>query len=323
MQQFQADFNSEQMQQLMGDFRKVIYKTMQVSQNQEQMSREIKRTPRQSEKLMDVAVRQQQIQQNLATVIADLIALSEKTFGLSPKVGKGLGQAAGAMKDAIRQMEERNTSAAAQSANRATAAINRSALNLMNAMNDLQQSGSASGFEKYMEQLQKMAGQQQGINDETQMLGMGKGGQQQALQRLAARQQQLRKSLEELQKEMEQSSDQTGDLGGIAKDMDEVIKDLQQNRVLRKTLDRQQRILSRLLDAQKSMRTQDYKKERKSVTGEDISRKSPGELPADLGERRTIIRENLEKALKEGYAREVENLIRQYFELISTDKNGE
>ncbi|RKY62345.1 MAG: hypothetical protein DRP96_00445 [Candidatus Neomarinimicrobiota bacterium] len=323
MQQFQADFNSEQMQQLMGDFRKVIYKTMQVSQSQEQMSREIKRTPRQSEKLMDVAVRQQQIQQNLATVIADLIALSEKTFGLSPKVGKGLGQAAGAMKDAIRQMEERNTSAAAQSANRATAAINRSALNLMNAMNDLQQSGSASGFEKYMEQLQKMAGQQQGINDETQMLGMGQGGQQQALQRLAARQQQLRKSLEELQKEMEQSSDQTGDLGGIAKDMDEVIKDLQQNRVLRKTLDRQQRILSRLLDAQKSMRTQDYKKERKSVTGEDISRESPGELPADLGERRTIIRENLEKALKEGYTREVENLIRQYFELISTDKNGE
>ena len=270
---------------------------------------------------MDVAVKQQQIRQNLASVISDLIELSNKTFGLSPNVSKGFGQAAAAMNGAIRQMEERNTSAASKSANQATAAINLSALNLINAMNELQQGGSASGFEKYMEQLQKMAGQQQGINDETQMLGMGQNGQQQAMQRLAARQQQLRKSLEDLQNELAESSDQSGDLGGIAKDMDDVIKDFQQNRVLRKTLERQQRILSRLLDAQKSLRTQDYKKERKSVAGEDFHRESPGELPADLGERRTVLRENLKQALKEGYSREYEELIRQYFELISTEEN--
>ncbi|MDO9548041.1 MAG: hypothetical protein Q7J65_03640, partial [Candidatus Marinimicrobia bacterium] len=263
----------------------------------------------------------QQIRQNLASVIGELIELSNKTFGLSPKAGKGFGQAAAAMSNAIQQMEERNTSAASNSASQATAAINLTALNLINSMNELQQSGAASGFEKYMEQLQQMAGQQQGINDETQMLGMGQNGQQQALQRLAARQQQLRKSLEDLQNELAGSSGQSGDLGGIAKDMDDVIKDLQQNRVLRKTLERQQRILSRLLDAQKSLRTQDFKKERKSVTGADVYRESPGELPADLGERRTVLRENLEQALKEGYSREYEELIRQYFELISTEAN--
>ncbi|MBU1063899.1 hypothetical protein KJ762_01520 [bacterium] len=321
MQQFQANFNADQMNQLMSDFRKVIYKTMQVSQSQEQLGQMIKDTPRQSDQLMDVAVKQQQIRQNLSSVIGDLIELSNKTFGLSPQVGKGFGQAAAAMSNAIQQMEERNPSAASNSANQATAAINMTALNLINSMNELQQSGSSSGFEKYMEQLQKMAGQQQGINDETQMLGMGQNGQQQALQRLAARQQQLRKSLENLQNELAESSDQGGDLGGIAKDMDDVIKDLQQNRVLRKTLERQQRILSRLLDAQKSLRTQDFKKERKSVTGADIYRKSPGELPTDLGERRTVLRENLEQALKEGYSREYEELIRQYFQLISTEEN--
>ena len=321
MQQFQKNFNAEQMDQLMGDFRKVIYKTMQVSQSQEQLGQEIKNTPRQSEQLMDVAVKQQQIRQNLSQVIADLIELSNKTFGLSPQAGKGFGQAAAAMSNAVQQMEERNTTAATGSANQATAAINMTALNLINSMNELQQSGSSSGFEKYMEQLQKMAGQQQGINDETQMLGMGQNGQQQAMQRLAARQQQLQKSLEELQNELSGSSNQSGDLGGIAKDMDDVIKDLQQNRVMRKTLERQQRILSRMLDAQKSMRTQDFKKERKSVTGADINRESPGELPTDLGERRTVLRENLEQALKEGYSREYEELIRQYFQLISTEEN--
>lgn len=322
MQQFQSDFNSGQMEQLMSDFREVIYKTMQVSQSQETISQLIKSTPRQSEQLMDVAVRQQHIRQNLSTVINDLIELSNKTFGLSSNAGKGFGQAAAGMNEAIRLMEERNTHAAASAANSAVAALNHAALNLINSMEKLQQSGSASGFEQYLEQLKKMAGQQQGINDETQLLGMSGGeGRQQALQRLAARQQQLRKSLEDLQKEISESGQQAGDLGGVAKDMDEVIKDLQQNRVLRKTLERQQRILSRLLDAQKSLRTQDYKKERKSITGKDLERKLPGQLPADLGERQTILRQNLEQAMKEGYVREYEELIRRYFESIASEAN--
>jgi hypothetical protein len=168
-----------------------------------------------------------------------------------------------------------------------------------------------------------MAGQQQGINADTRLLGIGEGGQQSAMRRLAARQQQMRKSLEQLQKEISASGDQTGDLGGIANDMEAVIRDLRQNRILKQTLARQQRILTRLLDAQKSLKTQGFKKERKSKSGQDILRESPGELPADFGERQSLLRENLEKALKEGYTKEAENIIRQYFELLSEEAEAE
>ncbi|MCK4716905.1 MAG: hypothetical protein KAT54_08865, partial [Candidatus Marinimicrobia bacterium] len=321
MMQFQSEFNKRAMDEVMSDFRNVIFKTMQLSQNQEKLSQVIKHTPRQSERLLDVAVNQQQLQRNLIKIIDELIALSNKTFGLSPRVGKGFGQASAAMNNAVRQMEERNPASATKSARQATAAINQSALELINSMNSLQSSGSASGFENYLQQLQKMAGQQQGINDETQMISLGQAGQQAALQRLAARQQQLRNSLEQLQQEIGENTKQSGDLGGIAKDMDDVIKDLRENRVLRKTLERQQRILSRLLDAQKSLRTQDFKKERKSKTGEEIVRESPDQLPTDLGERRSLLQENLEKALKEGYIREYEDIIRQYFELLSKESD--
>lgn len=321
MMQFQSEFNKRTMDEVMSDFRNVIFKTMQLSQDQEKLSQVIKHTPRQSERLLDVAVNQQQLQRNLIKIIDELIALSNKTFGLSPRVGKGFGQASAAMNDAVRQMEERSPASATKSAQQATAAINQSALELINSMNSLQSSGSASGFENYLQQLQKMAGQQQGINDETQMISLGQAGQQAALQRLAARQQQLRNSLEQLQNEISESTKQSGDLSGIAKDMDDVIKDLQENRVLRKTLERQQRILSRLLDAQKSLRTQDFKRERKSKTGEELVRESPDQLPADLGERRSLLQENLEKALKEGYTREYEEIIRQYFELLSKESD--
>lgn len=319
MQQFKAEFNQRAMAEVMGDFRGIIYKTLQLSQRQEKMSEEIQQTPRQSERLMDVAVSQQQLQQNLASLIEDLIALSGKTFGLSPGIGKGLGQASSAMNRAIQEMEERNTATAVQSARQATGAINQTALELINSMNHLQASGSASGFEEYLKQLQQMAGAQQGINEDTQLISLGQSGEQPGIRKLAVRQQQLRQSLEQLRDEIGKGSKQGSDLGGIAQDMDEVIKDLQQNRVLRATLERQQQILTRLLDAQKSLRTQDFKKERISKTGEDFVRESPERLPGDLGEKRSLLQENLEKALKEGYTLEYEELIRQYFELLSKE----
>jgi hypothetical protein len=319
MQQLKTEFNQQAMAEVMGDFRGIIYKTLQLSQHQEKLSEEIQQTPRQSERLMDVAVNQQQLQQNLAGLIEDLIALSGKTFGMSPGIGKGLGQASSAMNRAIQEMEERDATTAAQAARQATGAINQTALELINSMNNLQASGSASGFEEYLKQLQQMAGAQQGINDDTQLLSVGQDGTQSGIRKLAVRQQQLRQSLEQLRDEIGNSSKSGGDLNGIAKDMDEVIKDLQQNRVLRETLERQQRILTRLLDAQKSLRTQDFKKERISKTGADANRESPQQLPGDLGEKRSLLQENLEKALKEGYTLENEELIRQYFELLSKE----
>ncbi len=316
MKAFQSQFNQEAMQEVAADFERVIRKTIQLSKQQETINQEIRNTPYQSEQLMDVAVEQQNNYRNLAKVIDELISLSNKTFGVTPRIGRDFGRASVQMTESIRKMEERNVSAAASEGQKAGAALNSAALELMNSMQSLMQGGSGSGYESYLKQLQNMAGMQKGINGETMMLPSGPGGQA-AMQRLAARQQQVRRSLEQLQQEMSGSNKQTGDLGGIAKDMEEVIKDLQNNRVLRQTIERQQHILSRLLDAQKSLRTQDYKEERISRSGSDIGRTSPGELPANLGERRTLLQQNLEKALKDGYRHEYEELIRKYFEALS------
>jgi len=319
MKTFREELNRRNMADVMSDFRSILNKTIQLSQRQEDLSREIQNTPRQSDRIMDMAVAQNEARQNLAHLIKDLIDLSGKTFGVTPRIGKDLGQASTQMNSAINQMEERNPQMAARSASQATEALNMTSLELMLSMEELQKSGSASGFESYLERLQKMAGMQQGLNDETQLLGLGSSGDQATLQRLAARQRQIRQSLEKLREDTQGTSKQSGDLGGIAKDMDEVIKDLQNNQVLRRTLERQQRILSRLLDAQKSLRTQDYKEERQSKTGEEIVRNSPDGLPANLGERRSLLRENLEKALRAGYSKEYENIIRRYFEELSKE----
>ena len=50
--------------------------------------------------------------------------------------------------------------------------------------------------------------------------------------------------------------------------------------------------------------------------------RTPGDLPQDLGERENVLREDLLKALKEGYPKEYEELIRHYFEALAREQIG-
>jgi hypothetical protein len=139
--------------------------------------------------------------------------------------------------------------------------------------------------------------------------------------RLAAEQGIVRKSLEQLAKEAAQSgelSKMLGDLNRIAQDMHEVQTDLAQGNVNPETMQKQERILSRLLDSQRSARERDFEKKRKAETGTNLARrdKSPGELDVSTQEGRNRLRQDLQKAMEEGYAREYQELIKKYYEAL-------
>jgi seryl-tRNA synthetase len=171
--------------------------------------------------------------------------------------------------------------------------------------------------------MQKMAGQQQGINNQSMQLAMGQmaaAAQQGLLKRLLQEQKQVRKSLQEMMNEMKRSGEKgLGDMGGIAQEMDEVLKDLERKKISRKTVDRQQRILSRMLDSQKSMTQRGEKEERNSETATEIFTSGPAGLPADMGQRRNLTMEAMNRALKAGYPRDYQAMIRRYFNAINAE----
>ncbi|MFM7774047.1 MAG: hypothetical protein ACKO9V_04255, partial [Candidatus Kapaibacterium sp.] len=76
---------------------------------------------------------------------------------------------------------------------------------------------------------------------------------------------------------------------------------------------RQDRTLSRLLDASRSMNERDYEKTRESRSGENIRRAGPAEL--DLERLRTAgsVRDLL-RSMQQGYTKDYEQVIRRYFE---------
>jgi hypothetical protein len=147
---------------------------------------------------------------------------------------------------------------------------------------------------------------------------MAAAAQQGLLQKLLREQRQVRKSLREMMDEMRQSGEKgLGDMGGIAHEMDEVLKDLERRRISKKTVDKQRRILSRMLDSQKSMTQRGEKEERKSETATEILTSGPAGLPTDLGQRRSLTLEAMNRALKAGYPRDYQSMIRRYFNTIS------
>ena len=231
------------------------------------------------------------------------------------------------MTKAVESLTQRNVAGSSKSQKDALGGLNETILSLRGAMSQLSASGSGTGFEQYMKQMEQMANAQGGINAETLNLMQGKGqgrsGYRSAMRRLAARQEQIRRSLEKMRKEMAGKHEVPGRLDGIASEMEEIIKELQNRRVSRKTIRRQQRILSRMLDSQKSMRERDKSKKRKSKTAIDLVYEGPLGLPENLGERGELLNRELINAMREGYSKDYQDLIRGYYDLLRSNQVGQ
>ena len=108
----------------------------------------------------------------------------------------------------------------------------------------------------------------------------------------------------------------TLNLDKIAQEMKEVVADMQSGMITPETRKRQERILSRLLDATRSMNERDYETKRESRSGQDGSRNSPNALDYTSQEGKTRALQELLRSIQQGYTKDYESLIRKYFESV-------
>ena len=101
--------------------------------------------------------------------------------------------------------------------------------------------------------------------------------------------------------------------------MQEVVSGMNTEKLNDNIIQKQERILSKLLDAQRSINERDYEKNRESNTGKDIVRKSPADLNFSSGQGKDQITDELNKAVQEGYTRDYEELIRKYYEALQKE----
>jgi hypothetical protein len=326
MNAMQQEMLRQQSQYVINEMRKAVKNILEISKDEESLKQQSQEAPQNSPQLRQNAQDQQRAAQDLNNVIKELSELSQKSFVVTPEMGKAIGEALARMNSAMRALDLRNGSIASQEQGQAMAALNRAAMQVQSALQAMMQGNSGGGAGSLLQQLQMMAGQQMSVNMQTQQLG-GELSPQQAEEasRLAKEQGAIQKSLEQLNREAQQSTDQKqilGDLQKIAEEMNEVVKNLEQNNVNPETVKKQERILSRLLDASKSARERDYEKRRKAETGTPVTRRSPKDLDWNSLENKSQLREELLKALEQGYSKDYQELIRKYFEeLEKTEKS--
>ncbi|MFC2139795.1 DUF4175 family protein [Bacteroidota bacterium] len=311
--------------QVMYDMLKIIDNLILLSKDEEKLKSKTGELHLLSDEYVNNAQEQNDLMTNLDKVTRRMADLSQKTFVITPEMGNAVGKARWNMLQSINQLQNRRGDSAVQMQTQAMKYINEAALLMKAALDMMMSGGQGGGMMSLMQQLQQMANQQMNLNQLTKMLNQGNLSQQQMaqLQKLANEQALIRKSLAELNRESKESGQSkklAGNLDKILDEMEEVVSQLKLNNVDDELILKQERILSRLLDAQRSMNERDFEEERESQTGTNIGRKSPSEIDLSSQEARDQLRDELIRALKEGYKKDYEDLIRKYFEALEKDR---
>ena len=328
MQQMKDSMQQENQMQTFTDMMKILDNIISLSKQQEELKRESENLDPNSSMLDELAQKENNLSNNLNNIMQQMSELSQKTFAITPEMGKSLGDAKRQMEGSVQSMKNRNGMLAGNQQGEAMKSLNEAAMMMKSSMEYMMQGGSGQGgMMSLMQQLQQMSGDQMNLNNLTQKLQqMQQGGltpqQQLEMQRLAQQQQLIQKSLEQLNQEAKvsgQSQKLPADLDNILKKMREVVTDMQGEKLNDELIQKQENILSKLLDAQRSINERDYEKERESRPGDTVLRNLPPDLNQKSPNSLNKIRDELNKAVKEGYSRDYEDLIRKYYEILQNE----
>ncbi len=326
LKEMQKTMQSGEKEEIVRAIRKSLEDVFSISDHQEQLFGRSGQMDKGDITLLDLAHDQQNLKAAGTRVAGDLENLSHATLFVDADVQRFLAISLASMENAIQQLTDRKIPVASDQQREALYDLNITASLLMESMKNAEKSCSGSGMEKFFEKMQGMCDKQGGINSDTKKLGQCNGGamqltlsQQAALSRLAAEQEAVRKALGELEGEFGNQSEITGRLDEMGKEMKKVVEDFERMQVDQSTMDRQQMILSRLLDAEKSLKERDYSKQRRAEVGQDVSRTSPKDISLGTTPAEGSARDDLLKYMQETYPKEYEQLIKDYFKALTEE----
>jgi hypothetical protein len=134
------------------------------------------------------------------------------------------------------------------------------------------------------------------------------------MSRLLAEQRTIQKELQDIDSQSREKKDLLGRMDRMLEEMREVVEDMESEAVSEETLDLQERIVSRMLDASRSLHKRDYNKQRESRSVGDVYSEG-GELSEDEVQKK--LRRDILRALESGTPEEYQDLVRQYFRAIA------
>lgn len=322
MSGMQKQMQQKNQRQAFNEMRRIMDNLLSLSKEQEELKNQSQELEQNSTAYSNNAKRQNGLMGNMDKMFGQLNQLSQKSFSVTPEMAKSLGDARNSMRNATSALQERNGGMARQSQTKAMSSLNEAAAMMKNSMESMMNGGGSGGMMSLMQQLGQLSQQQMNLNNMTQSMRQGQLTQQQMaqMQRLAQQQDLIRKSLEQLNRESQRSGNSKklpANLDQIAKEMEEAVSEMRSEHFGDNLVQKQEKILSRMLDAQRSVNDRDFEQQRQSESGRTAARgTSPAELNLRSPKGRDQLKDELSRAVQEGFSRDYENLIRKYFESL-------
>jgi hypothetical protein len=149
-------FQRESVTEMQARFQRVMSGVLSISKQQETLWEETKRLPNNSPRVREAAELQHMLVKSMSQMIEQLVALSQQSFHITPEMGRSIGRANAAMNEAVSLLEANDLRASEKTQQQSMSALNEAAVALNNAMATMEQSGSASGYEQFLERMQNL-----------------------------------------------------------------------------------------------------------------------------------------------------------------------
>jgi hypothetical protein len=325
----QGEFVAEQKEEMSGELRRAMRELIQLSRHQEMLADAV-RAQAQIDGA-EPAEDQFALLQGMGLVTERLAQVARRTMSLARGLNTTLGYALKNMGEAAQHLGQRDGRSARAPQESAMRYLNESVVLLRESLDNLSNASMPSSFAEAMQKMMGLSEQQAQLNQagqqamaEAQAQGPGKPqpGLDGQIRRLAAEQGRLYQALEDLQRSMRGHKGAQGQIEAIKEEMREVLGDLQQRRLNQRTLQKQERIFQRMLDASRSIHSRGFKDEREARGGQDQPYAGPPGLSEDLGQTPDLLRQAMRRALEGNYPAEYRALLQRYYEQVYEDAMG-
>ncbi len=258
--------------------RQIIHGLVKISYDQESLLKSFGNLEQNDPRFNTLAQQQIKLKDDVKVLEDSLLALSKKDAFMGSIVTKEVGELNEHIDNAVNANKERRRPQASNEMQLSMTSINNLALLLDDHFDMMMQmmanakpsaKGNKKGQKPSLSQLQKQ------LNQKIEELQKGgKGGRElsEELAEMAAEQEGIRKAFQEMQKKMKDGKMPGGDLPSK---MEQTEMDLVNKQITDQLIKRQQDILTRMLETEKSAREQDQEEERKGESAKDYDKEIP------------------------------------------------
>lgn len=326
-QQMEGMQNSMEMEidtQNLESLRQIIHGLIKLSFDQEGVMKEFAQVQQSDPRYVVLSQNQVKIKDDSKVLEDSLLALAKRDPFLNSIVTREVGNLNDHVDKSVENIRERRKGNASAEMQLSMTSINNLALMLNDHFDMMMQmlANATPSMKKGKKQ-----GKQQSLGEMQQMLNKkieelkqnGQGGRKlsEDLAKIAAEQERIRRALQEMQEKLLKEGGKVPG-GDLPSKMEQTEMDLVNKQITEQTLRRQNEILTRLLEAEKSMREQNLDDERKGETAKDYDKEIPRafEEYLRLKEKEVELLKTVPPRLYPYYKKEVN----EYFKRIGTQE---